>query len=84
MERAVGAMRIATAALAVGVMLLLAFKMPLLATFRGALIALAAFEMLAFGRRVLSSGTRPWLSVEIVVKLTVLAAAYIVVTGSGW
>lgn len=78
LDRAVGAVRIAVAALALAVALLLALKIPLVATFRAALLVLAAVEVLAFGRRVLSSDARPLLWVEIAVKLAVLAAAYLV------
>ncbi len=78
MDRAVATMRIAVAALAFAVAVLLALKVPLLATFRAGLIVLAALEVLAFGRRVLSSdaGPMPW--AEIALKLAVLAGAYLV------
>jgi len=82
LERLLAAARAGTAALAVAVALFLLFKVPLLATFRAALIALAALELLAFGRRALSAQLRPVAWVEIAVKLAVLAGAYLAVTGS--
>ncbi|MBI2764692.1 MAG: MFS transporter [Chloroflexi bacterium] len=55
----------------------LLFKVPLIATFRVALIVLAALELLVGGRRALGpGGIRAGL--ELVVKLAVLAAAYLV------
>lgn len=76
-ERAVSAIRIATAGLAIAVALLLALKIPLIATFRAALIVLAASEVLAFGRKALSSDARRVAWAEIALKLIVLGAAYV-------
>jgi len=77
LDRAVAAARTGTAGLALGVALLLLLRIPLIATFRGALIALAALELLAFARRGLSAEVplRAWL--EIAIKLAVLAIAYV-------
>jgi hypothetical protein len=50
-------------------------------TFRAALIVLAALEVLAFGRRALSSGAVPRDYVAIAVKLGLLAAAYLALSG---
>lgn len=76
-DRVVGALRIGVAALAVAVGLLLALRIPLIATFRAGLVVLAAFELLAFGRRALSLDARPIMWAEIAVKLAVLGAAYV-------
>lgn len=79
-ERLVSAARTGTAALAVGVALFLLLRVSLVATFRAALIVLAALEVLSFGWRALSIEARPaaaW--IEIAVKLAVLAAAYVAV-----
>lgn len=81
MDRAVDAIRVGTAALAIAVALLLTLKIPLIATFRAGLILLAAFEVLAFGRRALSSDTGPLVWAEIAVKLAVLVTAYLVLAG---
>jgi hypothetical protein len=76
-ERALAAVRTGTAALALAVALLLLFKVPLIGTFRTALIVLAALELLVDGRRALGAGgIRAGL--ELAVKLAVLAAAYLV------
>lgn len=76
-DRAVAAVRTATAGLAVGVALLLLLRIPLLATFRGALLVLAALEVLAFGRAALSASASLRLWVELTLKLAILAAAYL-------
>lgn len=77
-ERVLSVVRTGTAALALALALLLLLRIPLLATFKAALIVLAALEVLAFGRRVLSADARAIAWVEIVVKVTVLGAAYVV------
>lgn len=78
-DRVIGALRIGVAALAVAVALLIGLKVPLIATFRSGLVLLAAFEVLSFGRCALSSeGARPIAWAEIVLKLAVLATAYVV------
>lgn len=81
LDRALAAVRTATAGLALAVALLLLLRVPLVATFRGALIALAALELLAFGRRALSGGERPAGWIEVGVKLAVLAGAYLALSG---
>ena len=76
-ERVLVPVRTGTAALAIAVALALLVKIPLIATFRAALIVLAALEVLSFGWRALSIGAplRAW--VEVLVKLVVLAVAYL-------
>lgn len=81
MERALAAARTGTAALAIAVALSLLLRIPLIATFRAALIVLAALELLAFGRRALSTAVAPSAWLEIGVKLAVLAAAYLALSG---
>ena len=80
-ERAVGMVRTATAGIAVAVSLFLLFRVPLVASFRSGVIALAALEVLLAGRRALAGG--PWLteSVALAVKVAVLAVAYLAVGG---
>jgi hypothetical protein len=75
-EAVAGPLRTAVAGMAVAVALLLLFRIPLIASFRGALIALAAIELLSFGAAAVSRniGMRDVLSVAM--KLLVLAAAY--------
>lgn len=80
-DRAAGIARTAVAALAVAVALLLVFKVQVVAVFRGALILLAALEVLAFGRHALSAGAGRSAWLEIGVKLAVLAVAYSVLSG---
>jgi hypothetical protein len=75
------AVRTGTAALAVAVALFLLLHIPLVATFRAALIVLAALEVLSFGRRVLSRDATVALWAEIAVKLAVLVIAYLAVGG---
>ena len=75
------AVRTATAALAVAVALFLLLRIPLIATFRAALIVLAALEVLSFGRRALSRDWGAALWAEIAVKLAVLTVAYLAVSG---
>lgn len=76
-DRVLGPVRTGTAALAVAVGLALLLKVPLVATFRAAILVLAALEVLAVGRRALSAegGIRVW--VELIVKLAVLGTAYV-------
>jgi hypothetical protein len=75
------AVRTGTAALAVAVALFLLLRIPLIATFRAALIVLAALEVLSFGRRALSRDWSAALWAEIAVKLAVLTVAYLAVSG---
>lgn len=77
LDRMVGTIRLATAALAVAVALLLLMRIPLIETFRASLILLAALEVLSFGRQALS--TDAWLrpAATLLVKLAVLATAYV-------
>lgn len=76
-DRAVAVVRTSVAALAIAVALLLLLRIPLVPTFRAALIVLAALEILVFGRRALSAAVRPMAWVELAVKLVVLAGAYL-------
>ncbi len=76
-DRVLTPVRTGTAALALAVALALLVRIPLIATFRGALIVLAALEVLSFGWRALSGGARPRAWVEVIVKLAVLAVAYL-------
>jgi hypothetical protein len=78
LDRALASVRAGVGALALAVALLLLFRLPLIATFRAALIVLAALEVLAFGRRALSAGASVTLWIELAVKLAVLATAYAV------
>lgn len=78
-ERVAAPIRHGVAALALAVGVALLFKVQLLATFRAALIVLAAVEVLSFGQRALSARASPILWLEIVVKLAVLGGAYIAV-----
>lgn len=75
LDRVLASARTGAAALAIAVGLAL-LKVPLIATFRAALVVLAALELLSFGHRALSAspGARAW--VEIALKLAVLAAGY--------
>ena len=75
------AVRTGTAALAVAVALFLLLRISLIATFRAALIVLAALEVLSFGRRALSRDGGAALWAEIAVKLAVLTVAYLAVSG---
>jgi hypothetical protein len=79
-DRAVAVARTGIAALAVAVALQLLLRIPLLSTFRAALVVLAALELLAFGRHALSGATNAAAYVEIVVKLAVLLVAYLAVS----
>ena len=81
LARFVAAMRIAAAALAVAVALFLLLRVSLLASFRAALVLLAALEVLQFGRRALAKDTGAALYVELAVKLVILAIAYVAVGG---
>ena len=63
--------------MAVAVALLLLFRIPLVASFRAALIALAAIELFSFGAAAVSRsvGVRDVLAIGM--KLLILAAAYL-------
>ena len=76
-ERVIAPVRHGVAALALAVGIALLFKIPLVATFRAALIVLAALELLSFGQRALSGRAGAVLWLEIVVKLAVLGGAYL-------
>lgn len=80
-DRGVAVVRTGVAALAMAVAVQLLVRIPLIPTFRAALIVLAALEVLAFGRRALSGGERPAGWLELAVKLVVLAAAYLALSG---
>ncbi len=76
LDRVLAAVRTATAGLALAVALLLLLHVPLVA-----LLALAALELLSFGRRTLSSAV-PWAEwVALGVKLAVLGLAYVALSG---
>ncbi len=77
LDRAVGAVRTATAGIAVALALFLLMRVSLVASFRLALLVLAALEILAAGRHMLSGG--PWKreAVETAVKVAILAGAYV-------
>lgn len=81
LDRAVAAVRTGTAGMAVAVALFLLLRIPLIATFRGALIVLAALELLGFGREALSRDVSRAQVAGIVVKLAVLAAASVALAG---
>jgi hypothetical protein len=77
LDRVLSLVRTGVAGLAIAVALLLLFKVPLISTFRMALIVLAALELLVDGRRALGpGGIRAGL--ELALKLAVLATAYVV------
>lgn len=80
LDRTLAYVRTGTAALAVAVALFLLLRVPVVATFRAALVALAALELLAFGRQALAreGSWSEWSSVAV--KLAVLAIAYLAVS----
>lgn len=80
LDRALARVRAATAGLALAAALFLLLHVPLLATFRGALVALAALEVLAFGRRALAASVPPAAWIEPAVKIAVLVLAYVAVS----
>ena len=69
--------RTAVAGVAIAVGLLLLFRIPLVASFRAALIALAAIELFSFGAAAVSRsiGVRDVLAIGM--KLLILGAAYL-------
>lgn len=79
-DRALAITLTGVGALAIAVALQLLFRIPPVATFRAALIVLAALEVLAFGRRALSARVRPRHWIELSVKLAVLAVGYVVLS----
>lgn len=79
-DRAVAVARTGVAALAIAVALQLLLRIPPLATFRAALVMLAALEVLAFGRRALSAGVTAPGWIELAVKLAVVGVAYAVLS----
>lgn len=81
LERALATARTGIAALAVAVALLLLLRVPLIATFRGALVVLAALEILAFGWVLLERGARVRDWWTIAAKIAVLAGAYLALSG---
>jgi hypothetical protein len=78
-ERVLAPVRTGTAALAIAVGLALLVKIPLIATFRAAIVALAALEVLSFGQRALSANAGVGVWIELLVKLAVLVVAYLAV-----
>jgi hypothetical protein len=76
-EALAGRLRTAVGGVAVAVALLLLFRIPLIPSFRAALIALAAVELFSFGAAAVSRsiGTRDVLAIGM--KLLILAAAYL-------
>jgi hypothetical protein len=76
-DRAVDAVRTAVAGIAVAVGLFVLLHVPLIASFRYAIIVLAALEVLSSGRRMLGGG--PWVreAISLAVKVAILAAAYV-------
>lgn len=68
--------RAAVAGMALAVGLFLLFRIPLVASFRAAVLALAAVELLAFGAVAVSRGAGPRDGLAIVTKLLVLGGAY--------
>lgn len=80
LERGLAFARAAVAGMAVALGLFLLFHAPLVATFRAALVALAALEVLAFGTALVRGAAwRAW--VEIGVKLAVLGGGYAALSG---
>ena len=77
LDRALTSARTATAALAVAVALFLLLRVPVVATFRGAVVVLAALELLAFGWLTLSRGARARDRLAIAMKVVVLGGAYL-------
>lgn len=69
--------RTAVAGVAIAVGLLLLFRIPLVASFRAALIGLAAIELLSFGAAAASRGIGIRDVLAIAMKLLVLAGAYL-------
>jgi hypothetical protein len=76
-DRAVDTVRTGVAGIAVAAALFLLLRVPLLASFRAAILVLAALEVLASGRRMLSGG--PWARelTTLGVKAAILVAAYL-------
>lgn len=76
-EALAGPIRTAVAGMALAVGLLLLFRVPLITTFRIAVIALAAVELLEFGAAAVSRPVGPRDVLVVGVKLIVLGAAYL-------
>ena len=76
-ERLARPVRTAVAGVAIAVALLLLFRIPLVASFRAALIALAAIELVSFGAAAASRNVGMRDVLAIAMKLLVLAAAYL-------
>jgi hypothetical protein len=76
-ERVARPFRTAIAGVAIVVALLLLFRIPLIASFRAGLIALAAIELLSFGAAAVSRNIGVRDVLEVGVKLLILAAAYV-------
>ena len=81
LERTAGAVRTATAGIAVATILFLLLRIPLVTSFRYAVIVLAALEVLLTGRRVLGGARWMTETVGLLVKVLVLAVAYLAVGG---
>jgi hypothetical protein len=77
LETLAAPVRTAVAGVAVAVALLLLFRIPLIASFRAALIGLAAIELLSFGAAAVSRNIGVRDALAIAMKLLVLAAAYL-------
>jgi uncharacterized membrane protein len=69
--------RTAVAGIALAVGLFLLFRIPLVASFRTAVLALAALELLSFGAAVVSRGAGVRDAITIVIKLAILGGAYL-------
>ncbi len=76
-EKLARPVRTAVAGVAIAVALLLLFRIPLIASFRASLIALAAIELFSFGAAAVSRSIGVRDVLEIGVKLLILAAAYL-------
>lgn len=76
-ERVARPFRTAVAGVAIAVSLLLLFRIPVIASFRAALIALATIELFSFGAAAVSRsiGVRDVLAIGM--KLSILGAAYL-------
>lgn len=77
LERVARPLRTAVAGMAVAVALLLLLRIPLLASFRAALVVLAAVEVVGFGAAAVSRRITPVDVATVLVKLAVLGAAYL-------
>ena len=76
-DRWVDAVRTAVAGIAVAAGLFVLLRVPVIASFRYALILLAALEVLSSGRRMLGGG--PWVreAITLAIKIAILAGGYV-------